>query len=189
MITNALERSPYLSGSTLRVMRLAAILWLFALSHFVMAAAPITATPASLTFTMVGCDIRVQQCGSPTLPPPETLYIGTNLPAGAAMILTSSLPIWMNISPGSGYPTAPLTLQVSIVATYSPLAPGTYSATLRFDTMSDYGTATARTVTVPITLIATTPASPVSYSGVCRHCIFQLPERWRNSDTTNGDVS
>lgn len=113
----------------------------------------ITASPASLTFTMVGCDVYNGWPCNSTLPPSQLLQIGANLPPNTPMILTSSMPLWMDLSPGNGFPTAPLTLQVSIINTWSPLAPGTYTATLRFDT--DYGTVAARSVTVPIFLIVT----------------------------------
>lgn len=116
--------------------------------------APLAASPSSLIFNAV-------QGATP--PAPQTLQIGASLPSGTALFSSttpSPLPTWLslNVATGSftlpwiGVGNAPATIQVSIDPSFRNLGPGTYSASIKFNTIFP-----DRQVTVPITLNVSAP--------------------------------
>ena len=109
---------------------------------------PITATPSTLTFGAV-------QGSSATLP--LLLQAGTSS-SGIAVFLdtTSPMPSWLSLSGFNGSAQAPVSL--SVVANSSGLAPGNYSASIKFYALMPPPQATSY-VTVNVTL--TVQAIPV----------------------------
>lgn len=106
---------------------------------------PLTASTSFLSFNAV-------QGSNP--PPTQALQVGNSLPPGTSLFSNttpSPLPTWLNL-PFIGVGTAPLNLQVAITPLFSTLAPGTYTATIKFYTIFP-----DRNVTVTISLNVTAP--------------------------------
>lgn len=103
-------------------------------------AVSLTAIPPSLSFNSVQ--------GGPA-PAMQSLQVGSSAP-GTAVFSNAQIPSWLNLNNWIGVGTAPVVIQISVNP--SGLAPGTYSTSVRFYTLSDNGG-----VTVPITLVLTAP--------------------------------
>ncbi len=112
---------------------------------------PLTASPASLTFNAI-------QGSAP--PAPQSLQLGASLSSGTAIFSTAiptPLPSWLMVNNMRsifwvGIFNAPATLQFSVDPSFTNLAPGAYTVSIKFYTILP-----DRQVTVTITLNVSAP--------------------------------